>query len=50
MWPTEDSTTNSGPKRAPIVRALAGDSTITRGLAAPVTPVEVDRVALGMVR
>src|ERR1700683_101703 len=35
MWPTDDSTTNSGPRRPAMVRALAGDSTITRGRPAP---------------
>ena len=32
MWPTEDSTMKSGPSMPPIVRALAGDSTITSAL------------------
>src|SRR5690348_10634022 len=30
MWPTEDSTTKSGPRYPAIVRAFAGDSTMTR--------------------
>ncbi len=29
MWPMEDSTTYPGPRYPPIVRAFAGDSTIT---------------------
>jgi hypothetical protein len=29
MWPTEASTTYSSPKKEPILRAFAGDSTIT---------------------
>src|SRR5919199_1084298 len=33
MCPTDDSTTKSSPRKRAIVRALAGDSTITRGLA-----------------
>ena len=28
MWPTEASTTYSSPKKEPILRAFAGDSTI----------------------
>jgi hypothetical protein len=34
MCPTDDSTTKSGPSRAPMVRAFAGDSTMTRGFPA----------------
>ena len=33
MWPTEDSTTYSSPKKREIVRAFAGDSTMTREVA-----------------
>src|SRR5438270_13833833 len=32
-WPIDDSTTKSPPRKREIVRALAGDSTITSGLA-----------------
>ena len=32
MWPTEDSTMKSGPSMPPMVRALAGDSTMTSAL------------------
>src|SRR5579872_1565093 len=43
MWPTDDSTTKSGPSMVAMVRALAGDSTMTRGL-----PALEDRVRGGM--
>jgi hypothetical protein len=33
MWPTDDSTTKSSPRIPSMVRALAGDSTITSDLA-----------------
>ena len=32
MWPMEDSTMKSGPSRPLMVRALAGDSTMTSAL------------------
>src|SRR4051812_43678923 len=32
MWPMEDSTMKSGPRKAAMVFALAGDSTMTRDL------------------
>ncbi len=32
MWPIDDSTMKSGPSMAPMVLALAGDSTMTRAL------------------
>ena len=33
MWPTDDSTTYPSPSRREIVRAFAGDSTMTREVA-----------------
>src|SRR5580692_6709646 len=32
MWPIDDSTMKSGPSMPPMVRALAGDSTMTSAL------------------
>src|ERR1700691_4080538 len=49
MWPTDDSTTKPPPSSAPMVRALAGDSTITRGFPVEREPVDLDGAAAGMV-
>src|ERR1700722_4133278 len=46
MCPIDDSTMKSGPSRPPIVRALAGDSTMTRALPMAVPPMAVQPIAV----
>src|ERR1700734_728580 len=47
MWPMDDSTMKSGPSRPPIVRALAGDSTMTRALPMAAQAMAVQPMAVG---